>query len=33
MHLYKIECDVIRFRCSNYPMCKTYKKFIIKEED
>lgn len=33
MHLYKIEGDIIRFRCSDYPVCKRYKKFIIKEED
>lgn len=33
MYLYKIEGEVIRFRCSNYPTCKTFKKFRIKEED
>lgn len=33
MHLYKIEEDVIRFRCSDYPVCKTFRKFKIKEED
>lgn len=33
MHLYKIEADVIRFRCSDYPKCKTFKKFKIKEEE
>jgi len=32
MHLYKIEGDVIRFRCSGYPGCKTFKKFRMKEE-
>lgn len=32
MHLYKIEGDVIRFRCSGYPICKTFKKFTIKED-
>lgn len=31
MHLYKIEGEVIRFRCSGYPECKTFKKFKIKE--
>lgn len=31
MHLYKIEGEVIRFRCSGYPECKTFKKFMIKE--
>jgi len=33
MHLYKIEGEVIRFRCSNYPACKTFKKFKITEEE
>jgi transposase-like protein len=33
MHLYKIEGTLIRFRCSNYPVCKTFKKFRIKEEE
>ena len=33
MHLYKIEGEVIRFRCSGYPVCKTFRKFRIKEED
>jgi len=33
MHLYKIEGELIRFRCSNYPACKTFKKFIIQEEE
>lgn len=31
MHLYKIEGEIIRFRCSEYPECKTFKKFMIKE--
>jgi transposase-like protein len=33
MHLYKIEGEIIRFRCSGYPVCKTFRKFRIKEED
>lgn len=33
MHLYKIEGEVIRFRCSDYPVCKTFRKFKIKEEN
>jgi len=33
MHLYKIEGEIIRFRCSDYPICRTFKKFRIKEED
>lgn len=32
MHLYKIEGNIIRFRCSAYPQCKTFKKFIIQED-
>lgn len=31
MNIYKIEGEVIRFRCSGYPKCKTFKKFMIKE--
>jgi predicted RNA-binding Zn-ribbon protein involved in translation (DUF1610 family) len=26
MHLYKHENTSVRFRCSQYPLCKTYKK-------
>ena len=33
MNLYKIERDLIILRCSGYPDCKTYKKFLIKEVD
>jgi transposase-like protein len=32
MRVYKLEGDVIQFRCSGYPVCKTFKKFIMKEE-
>jgi transposase-like protein len=32
MHVYRKEARVIRFRCSNYPICKTYKKVEIEEE-
>ncbi len=32
MNVYKLEGDVIRFRCSGYPICKTFKKFMLKEE-
>ncbi len=32
MNLYKIEGEVIRFRCSGYPKCRTFKKFRIVEE-
>lgn len=32
MNVYKLEGDVIRFRCSAYPSCKTFRKFTIKEE-
>jgi len=31
MNVYKLEADVISFRCSGYPVCKTFKKFIMKE--
>ena len=32
MHVYKLEGEVIRFRCAGYPVCKTYRKFRMKEE-
>ena len=32
MNVYKLEGAVIRFRCSGYPACKTFKKFTMKEE-
>jgi ssDNA-binding Zn-finger/Zn-ribbon topoisomerase 1 len=35
MHLYKKEKEQFRFRCSNYPACKTYikmKKGDLKNE-
>lgn len=32
MNVYKIEGEVIRFRCSGYPKCREYRKFRIKEE-
>jgi len=32
MNLYKIEGYIIRFRCSGYPECRTFKKYIMKEE-
>jgi ssDNA-binding Zn-finger/Zn-ribbon topoisomerase 1 len=32
MNIYKIEGDVIRFRCSGYPECRTFRKFTMKEE-
>jgi transposase-like protein len=33
MHLYKIDGDIIRFRCSDYPQCKGLRKFKIIEEE
>jgi ssDNA-binding Zn-finger/Zn-ribbon topoisomerase 1 len=30
MHLYKREKNVIRFRCSKYPECKTFNKINEK---
>lgn len=32
MHIYKRENKVIRFRCSQYPNCKTFKKHEIRKE-
>jgi transposase-like protein len=32
MHLYKREEGAVRFRCSLYPGCKTFKKISIKED-
>lgn len=32
MHLYRIEGEIIRFRCSGYPGCRTFKKYRIMEE-
>lgn len=32
MHLYKIENETVRFRCSGYPECRSFRKFKIKEE-
>ena len=33
MHIYKIEGDLIRFRCSGYPACKNFRKFRMIEEE
>ena len=32
MHIYKREKGSIRFRCSAYPQCKTYKKIVVGED-
>lgn len=32
MHLYKKENKVLRFRCSGYPACKTFKKVNLEED-
>ena len=32
MHLYKHDDKAIRFRCSDYPDCKSYKKIPFKKE-
>jgi DNA-directed RNA polymerase subunit RPC12/RpoP len=32
MHVYRRESEVIRFRCSCYPECKTYAKTLKKKE-
>ncbi|WP_373878670.1 IS1/IS1595 family N-terminal zinc-binding domain-containing protein [Desulforhabdus amnigena] len=31
MHVYKRENGATRFRCSNYPECKCFKKILEKE--
>ncbi len=31
MNLYKIEGEIVRFRCSDYPACRTFRKFVIRE--
>ncbi len=33
MNLYKLEKNFLRFRCSEYPECKFFKKFIFYEEE
>jgi transposase-like protein len=33
MNVYKLEGSIIRFRCSGYPDCKTFRKFRMKEEE
>lgn len=33
MNLYMKQGNIWRFRCSGYPLCKTYKKFIMEVED
>jgi transposase-like protein len=32
MHVYKREYNIIRFRCSHYPECRTFTKISIKKE-
>jgi transposase-like protein len=32
MNVYRIEGGVIRFRCSAYPGCRTFRKFTMTEE-
>jgi len=31
MHVYRKEQGLVRFRCSRYPVCKTYKKILMAE--
>jgi ssDNA-binding Zn-finger/Zn-ribbon topoisomerase 1 len=33
MHLYMRGPEILRFRCSRYPFCRTYKKIHLKEAD
>jgi transposase-like protein len=32
MNVYKLEGLIIRFRCSGYPVCKSFRKYSMKEE-
>jgi transposase-like protein len=31
MHLYMHTREMVRFRCSEYPACRSYKKILFKE--
>lgn len=31
MHIYKIEGDIVRFRCSGYPQCRAYRKVTVEK--
>ncbi len=33
MHLYMRDAKVFRFRCSDYPDCKTYEKILVVKEE
>jgi transposase-like protein len=33
MYLYRIDENILRFRCSKYPDCKFYKKYRMEEVD
>ncbi len=33
MHLYKREDKALRFRCSGYPVCKTFRKAVTEGHD
>jgi transposase-like protein len=32
MNVFKLEGEVLRFRCSAYPECKTFRKYRLTEE-
>jgi transposase-like protein len=32
MNVFKLEGDILRFRCSAYPECKTHRKYRLTEE-
>jgi len=32
MNIFKLEGEILRFRCSAYPDCKTFKKYRLTEE-
>lgn len=33
MHVYKREAEMVRLRCSAYPVCKTFRKLPNQEEE
>jgi transposase-like protein len=32
MNVFKLEGEILRFRCSAYPECKTFRKYRLTEE-
>ena len=31
MHIYKMDGGIIRFRCADYPRCRTFRKYLLIE--